>query len=197
MLTGPGLLCLDVALPPSSRLVSRDVVEDYRWLGEVWAGTLQALGVDAQVLCPSDARALTRTSELPERLAALACFGAFSPYEVAVQGRKIVGLSQVRRSHGVLLASAVHLDEEPHALVAALGLPKSDEMRLANHLEATAISLQEAAPAAGTVDAVQAALRRTLRSSLGVDLRPRPWPEETPAQPEALRAAVSTRREAI
>ena len=33
----PSLLGLDVALPPGHPLVEEDVVESYRWLGEVWA----------------------------------------------------------------------------------------------------------------------------------------------------------------
>ena len=97
------LVALDVAVPREHRLWSADVVATYRWLGEMLAEALRALGVnDATALAPEAARSLNDPT-----LAAMACYAGVSPWEVLVDGRKLVGLSQVRRAAGVLLQVGV------------------------------------------------------------------------------------------
>jgi len=100
------LLALDVALPPDHALAARDVVEAYRWLGEALGEAMRDLGMPSvRVVPPDEARAdRTRASRT-----VAACFGALSPHEVTAEGRKLVGLSQVRRRTGVLLQVGIPL----------------------------------------------------------------------------------------
>lgn len=46
VLAEPSFLSLDVALPPEHPLAPTDVVETYRWLGEVWLESLSKLGLE-------------------------------------------------------------------------------------------------------------------------------------------------------
>ena len=144
VLLGPGVLGMDVFLPAGHSLLSGDVVKDYRWLGEVWQGMFRRLGIETRLISVADAREQTRrASRTPE--AKLACFGLYSPFEVAVGAKKIVGLSQVRRSSGVLFASAVHIHSRPSDLARVLKLSGSSRRRLASHLNHAATSLDEVA----------------------------------------------------
>lgn len=103
-----GLLALDLVLPPGHRLAAPDVVAAYRPLGEAIAAALRALGVaDVAVVAPAAARA--DRAAAAGHPAGLACFGALSPYEVTVGGRKVVGLSQARRRPGTLLQAGIAL----------------------------------------------------------------------------------------
>jgi lipoate-protein ligase A len=60
-----------------------------------------------------------------------ACFGGLSPWEVVVGQRKIVGLAQVRRRTGVLLASGTLISPPDWPLLCdALGSDPADAARL-------------------------------------------------------------------
>jgi lipoate---protein ligase len=119
----PDLVGLDVALPPGHRLNGTDIVESYRWLGEVWVNTLRRLDVSAQLVSIEEARARARTTETLESILRMACFGSISPYEVLVGGRKLVGLSQVRRGGRVLFQSGIYLHFDADFLTNLLQIP--------------------------------------------------------------------------
>lgn len=129
VLTGPWMLGLSVALPPDHPLVSSGPVGSYRWLGEAIAQTLRGGGVPADAVAPQDLRARVTTGAPagPD----WACFGGLSPWEVLSGGRKIAGLAQVRRAHGVLLVGGVLLDRSPWTLLCeTLARPTQDAQRL-------------------------------------------------------------------
>ncbi|MGV8892027.1 MAG: lipoate--protein ligase family protein [Burkholderiaceae bacterium] len=107
VLVGPWMLSTSVVLPNAHTFVSGNLVASYRWLGELYASLLQDLGVAAHAITPEEARVLQQT--VPAELA-WACYGGFSPWEVVVGKRKIVGLAQVRRRTGVLLVAGLLLD---------------------------------------------------------------------------------------
>src|SRR5579872_4843208 len=109
VLVGRGVVGLDIVLPPGHSLLSQDIVEDYGWLGRVWEGALSGLGLPARCVSVVESRRLSAMHSSYGD-ASLSCFGLTAPYEVMVDGRKVVGLSQVRRQAGVLFSSAVHLD---------------------------------------------------------------------------------------
>jgi lipoate---protein ligase len=119
----PALVGLDVALPPGHRLNGTDVVESYRWLGEVWVNTLRRFDVPAHLVSVEEARARSRTTETLESILRMACFGSISPYEVLVRGRKLVGLSQVRRGGRVLFQSGIYLRFDAEVLTNLLQIP--------------------------------------------------------------------------
>jgi lipoate---protein ligase len=105
VLAGPWMLGLSVALPAQHTLATTGLVASYRWLGELFAALLQEAGVAARALPVDAVRSITPTPQL-----AWACFGGLSPWEVVAGHRKIAGLAQVRRRHGVLLVGGLLLD---------------------------------------------------------------------------------------
>jgi lipoate-protein ligase A len=105
VLTGPWLLGLSVLLPDRHPLLAGPLVDSYRWLGELYERILRAAGIAAATV-PRGSALLERS---PDTLG-WACFGAFSPWELAVGTRKIAGLAQRRRRQGALLTGGLLLD---------------------------------------------------------------------------------------
>jgi lipoate-protein ligase A len=190
-----GLLALDVALPAAHRLAGRDVVLAYRWLGEALAEALRTLGVDATAVGLDEARAASRPPLSPEAaLAARACFGGLSPFEVVAEGRKVVGLSQVRRRTGVLLQAgvALHLDVETLAQLLEGDVGSGP---LARALRSRAAGLDELVPgldAPAVVAAVEGVIGRREAVELVDAAPPTSAASGGPRQPGQLAAAVES-----
>jgi lipoate-protein ligase A len=129
VLVGPWMLGLSAVLPVAHPLVAGGPVASYRWLGEAVALALRRIGVDAAALTPQALR--ERRGDGAAACAGWACFGGLSPWEVLARGRKIAGLAQQRRRHGVLLVAGVLLQRPPWALLCTrLQQPPADEKRL-------------------------------------------------------------------
>ena len=137
VLWGPDLLALDVVIPKGHSLHSADVVDSYRWLGEALAGAITALGVDATAVAPAAARAEDHS------LGQLACYASVSPWEVTIDGRKVVGLSQVRRRGGTLLQAGIVLAVDAERLPALLALDADTRASVSSALTTRATGLQE------------------------------------------------------
>lgn len=162
----PALLGLDVALPPGHPLVRDDIVESYRWLGELWVQTLHLLGVTGRLVSIEEARARSRVPPPIESILRIACFGSISPFEVLVNGRKVVGLSQVRRGGRALFQSGIYLNFEADALTNLLLI--SDRSGAARQLEGVAIGLNSAAGREVPRAEIVQAFSTILRDRLGV-----------------------------
>lgn len=134
------LLMLDVALPKTHRLYTFDVTQSYRWFGEIWETVLHTLRVAARLIMVDEARADTRTLD---QLTRRVCFGGISPYEVAVDTRKIVGLAQIRRRYGILLQAGIYIHWEPYRLVRLLNLEPAERVHLEHTLLARTTGLME------------------------------------------------------
>jgi lipoate---protein ligase len=174
VLVGPGVLGLDIALPANHSLLRGDVVEDYRWLGLVWETALRGLQVKASTIGIDLARAMSE-QVASVRDSELSCFASFSPYEVASSGRKVVGLSQVRRAGGVLFSSAIHIDSYPAELASLLPISVERRRRLAAHLERYAAGLGQVAEFPVTPGDVMSAVRQSLRTQHGISLTNSRW----------------------
>jgi lipoate-protein ligase A len=112
------MLCGAVSLPLVD--VVSDVTESYRWLGDVLVGALGGLGIAARRVDVDEARAdvaaLRARADPIAKLVLNTCYGALSPHEVAVDGRKLVGIAQVRRKHAALFQFGVLFrDQSPLA----------------------------------------------------------------------------------
>jgi lipoate-protein ligase A len=162
----PSLLGLDVALPPGHPLARNDVVESYRWVGEVWVQALGLLGITGRLVTIDEARAQARHSHPVETTLRLACFGSFSPYEVVVEGRKLVGLSQVRRAGRILFQSGIYLRFQADALIRLLVV--ADRSAAIRDLEHVATGLDSVAGRAISRGEMQEAFSRSLNDCLGV-----------------------------
>lgn len=126
VLVGPWMLSSSIVLPPDHRLLTGGTVSSYRWLGVLHAGLLRDFGVAAHALAPDELGTRPNDPAL-----AWACFGGLSPWEVIAEGRKIVGLAQLRSRHGVLLTTGTLLHRPDWALLCrALDRPPADAGRL-------------------------------------------------------------------
>jgi lipoate-protein ligase A len=146
VLVGPHLLDLDVILPPDHSLLQADIVESYRWLGDIWVTTLRHLGVEARTVPPAEAHLQQARRKQPEtsgyeQLMNRACYGSLSPYEVVVGRRKVVGLCMIRRRCGTLLQAGVVLHWETTQLAQLLGQTDEEQQLLATGLLERAVGL--------------------------------------------------------
>jgi lipoate---protein ligase len=106
-------LWVDLVLPRSDPLWDDDVGRATRWLGRAWAGALGDLGLDATV----HEAGLVRTRWSP-----LVCFAGWGPGEVAVGGRKAVGLAARRSRHGARFQCGLGRSWHPGPLLDLLAL---------------------------------------------------------------------------
>jgi lipoate---protein ligase len=108
VLVGPWMVSSSIVLPVDHPYVSAGPVRTYRWLGELYASLLQAMGITAHAVKPDEVSGFQ-----PQHVHVnldWACYGGISPWEVLVNGKKIVGLAQVRRRTGVLLVAGLLVD---------------------------------------------------------------------------------------
>ena len=146
VLVGPELLSLDVILPAGHPLILADIVESYRWFGDVWVKTLRSLGVETRLVSPQEAhaqRTLLKQEATRNREAILsrACFGSLSSFEVIANERKVVGLDMIRRRKGSLLQAGVLLKWNPELLVELLGHSPEEQAILRERLPERAAGL--------------------------------------------------------
>ncbi len=184
VLVGPRFLSLDIALPPGHRLAPPDVTGAYRWLGEAWLTTMRHLGVaDARLVTVEEVRArpyqpirhpIPGTPITDEALVRRACFGSLSPYEVAVGGRKLVGLSQVRRRPGVLFQVGLPLRWEADLLAELLAYDAAEQARLQALLRTRALGLADLLDPMPLAAEIMAAFEAVLAADWGVTMPPSP-----------------------
>jgi lipoate---protein ligase len=146
VLVGPGLLSLDVILPAGHPLMLQDIVESYRWLGEVWVNALGRFGIEARLVSPQEAHAqrdllIHEPSRIGEAILNRACFGSLSSYEVVAEKRKVVGLDMIRRRCGSLLQAGILLNWEIEPLVELLGHNTEEQTILRIGLPERAVGL--------------------------------------------------------
>ena len=108
------MLCGALAVPTAS--VPADVTESYRWLGDTLLEALRYLGVAAERVSTEDARANVARLRAARSPLLSTCYGALSPHELTVEGKKLVGLAQVRRRETTLYVLGILLrDQSPLA----------------------------------------------------------------------------------
>jgi lipoate-protein ligase A len=176
VLGGRDLLGLDVVLPPGHRLALSNVAESYRWLGEALAAGLRQLHIAAEAVNPQTARTQARTLT-PDDPARRACFATLSPYEVAVAGRKLIGLAQARRRGAVLLQGAVLLRWDAERLAVLLAIPVERRAATVHALHDRAIGLDEVALPLER-DELIARLTDAIATAADADIRVDEWSDE-------------------
>jgi lipoate---protein ligase len=168
----PGLLMQDIALPITHPLYSPDVTASYAWLGAAWSDALAELGVNAAPVSVAAARADTAVLD---PLVRRACFGGQSPYEVLVNGRKLVGFAQVRRRQGALLQVGLYTDWPGRELAALLALTPTERSELTERLRRRVVGLRELRTPPPDSATIQSAFAHALYRRHGVHLEPSPW----------------------
>ncbi len=171
VLVGSHLLSLDVVLPAGHPLILHDIVESYRWLGEVWVEALHLLGVQTRTVSIEEAhrqRDLLKQQETTphEMLLRRACYGSLSPYEVVADGqRKVVGLDMIRRRVGSLVQAGVLLHWETETLAQLLGHNTEEQAILREGLLERAVGLDTLAGRTITAEEVVAAFEDVMHQA--------------------------------
>jgi lipoate---protein ligase len=169
----PDVLGLDVAMPANHPLVVPDIVETYRWLGEIWVETARSLGADAHLVSISEARQSKRGTASHGGALALACFGSLSPYEVVVGRRKLVGLAQVRRRTGTLIQAGIHQSFDAERLTRLLAIEHRFEVAV--ELNARAIGLNDATGRVVGLEEIMHGFERAFARYLAAELVSGDW----------------------
>ncbi len=126
VLLDPELLSLDVAVPVGHPWIDpADLGAVFTRVGAAWAAALGDLGLRGAVV--HDGPSTTpRASDARSSLIAAVCYATLGRGEVHVGGRKVVGLSQRHRRHGVLVQCGLLRRWRPAALLKALGADPGD-----------------------------------------------------------------------
>jgi lipoate-protein ligase A len=148
---------LDIALPAVSPLAGHDVIEAYRWVGDVFARVLREMApteasriqvADVALARADQASQRSAPPDQPASLRGLSCFGVLSPYEVVLHATeadfaKLVGLSQVRKRGVVLYQVGLYARHSGADLAGFLGIPPTVQASLAVELERRIASLED------------------------------------------------------
>ena len=192
VLSEPRFLSLDIALPPNHPFAPADIVKTYAWLGQTWLETLQTLGLSkVKLVVPEEIRAAKNLNLVAEeaeddRLARLVCFGSLSPYEVVSEGRKLVGLAQVRRRAGTLLQCGLPFSSQTQAFAPLLKLLPSESSLLSRLLSERITSLDLASGREISYEQVMEAFEQSLQRLWQVQPVAADWSSESLAQSERL-----------
>jgi lipoate---protein ligase len=140
-------LWVDVVLPRSDPLWDDDVGRATWWLGRAWATALAELGLPATV----HEAGLVRTRWSP-----LVCFAGWGPGEVAVGGRKAVGVASRRSRAGARFQCGLGRTWDPGPLLELLALDPHERAEGRRDLASAAMGVDRSA------GEVVGALRRSL-----------------------------------
>jgi lipoate---protein ligase len=148
-----GLLSLDILVPAGHPLLGSGGIGDvFLPVGRSWAAALADLGLTDVTVHDGPAGG-RRQGTSRERLLAAVCYATLGRGEVAVGGRKIVGLSQRRRRPGALIQCGLLRRWRPEVLLAALGADPADP-----EIHAAAVGLDDLVDPAPTDELVMAAV---------------------------------------
>lgn len=170
VLTGPWMFSVSVVLPLTHPLALGGALVGYRRIGECFAKVLRDAGVDAHALTPEEAKAAQKEDAGSDLQ--WACYGGLSPWEVVVGRRKIVGLAQVRRRTGVLVAAGLLLGRPDWPLLCkAVGKPVEDAGVLAQRTSSCEEELGWMPPLADMAFALRRQLQEAVHASLPAEGR--------------------------
>jgi lipoate-protein ligase A len=105
---GPWMLSVTVFIPPEHPLAEQNIIEIFSWLEQIWIDTLTTCSVP----CKGVDQAMIDQSKIisQEQDLKWACYASLSHGEiVSNDGRKLVGLAQIRKRKGIALVSGLHL----------------------------------------------------------------------------------------
>ena len=128
------------------------VTEHYRRIGLALEAALRHAGLSVTLERPS---VLTAAPRPPSP----ACFAAISRYELSATGRKLVGSAQKRGRRSLLQHGSIPLTMDRHRLFECLRVPDDRRQQLLSEAYANMVAVNEIAPLALDVAALQRALR--------------------------------------
>lgn len=108
VLAGPWMLSVTLFLPTDHPAAELGIIDIFKWFEAAWLEVL----LDNGVTCRSVDEAMINTSKVRAKQEGVewACYAGLSHGElVSLQGRKLLGLAQIRKRNGVALVSGLHL----------------------------------------------------------------------------------------
>ncbi|NJK82276.1 MAG: ligase, partial [Chloroflexaceae bacterium] len=171
----PLLLMQDIVLPTDHPLYTFDVTRSYYWLGALWVAVLARLGIAAHLIDVEAARTDTRDLD---PLTRRSCYGGRSPYEVLVNGKKLVGLAQTRRRAGALLQTGIYTHWQAQPLADLLLLTTDERAALVERLNRRVVGLGDLLPNYHPADLLPAlieAFEQELHTQHGITLEDSTW----------------------
>lgn len=140
VLAGPWMLSVTVFIPPTHTLANQNIIEIFSWLEAVWISTLTTCGVP----CKGVDQAMIEQSKTISQKEDVtwACYASLSHGEVvSLDGRKLVGLAQIRKRKGIALVSGLHLFPCDWSLLSSIVVNKPQQGELLAKLNSDAQSL--------------------------------------------------------
>lgn len=139
VLLSPDVLSCDVVVPADHPLARGAPSDTAARVGAAWQAALASLGVPG--LSVHRGAPTARRDSPRGQLVAEVCYATLAAGEVTAGGRKLVGLAQRRRRHGVLVQCGLLHRWEPARLLAALGADPDDP-----EIAAAAVGLADLTP---------------------------------------------------
>ncbi len=108
VLAGPWMLSVSIFIPNRHAIAKGNIVNAFSWLEQIWQKSLAAIGIECRGVSKED---IEQSKEFAKRHnIEWACYGSLSYGEVVCpQGKKLVGLAQIRKRAGVVLVSGLNL----------------------------------------------------------------------------------------
>ncbi len=162
----PDYVSFAIVAPTAHPLVGGALMATYRRLGEAVVAACAARGVSTRLICPDEARARPTPAALRP-----CCYGGFSPYEVLVGTRKLIGVAQVRRYGAVAYVGGLYRTFDPVAQGACLAEDAALRLGRAAQLAASTTDLA-AVGRPQVLEQVPGALVAALAARCGIALSP-------------------------
>ncbi|WP_271273486.1 lipoate--protein ligase family protein [Aliamphritea hakodatensis] len=108
VLAGPWMLSVTLFLPTAHPAADLGIIDIFKWFEAAWLKILQDQGIP----CQSVDEPMIAESKITARAQGVewACYAGLSHGElVSADGRKLLGLAQIRKRNGVALVSGLHL----------------------------------------------------------------------------------------
>ncbi|GGK74586.1 lipoate--protein ligase family protein [Amphritea balenae] len=108
VLAGPWMLSISVFIPTEHLIAQQNIIQIFGWLEQIWIAALEKCNVPCKGV---DKALIDHSKEVSEsQNLKWACYASLSHGEVVSEdGRKLVGLAQIRKKKGVVLVSGLHL----------------------------------------------------------------------------------------
>lgn len=140
VLAGPWMLSFTLFIPADHPIAELNIIDIFGWFEQIWMQTLQQVGVPAQGVNKAMIDHSKKVAK--EQSVDWACYAGLSHGEiVSLDGRKLVGLAQIRKRKGVALVSGLHLAACDWSLLSQVVVNKPEQGEILQALNSDAEAL--------------------------------------------------------
>lgn len=161
VMVGPEMVSVTALFPPEHAVGKRNTVAAYNWMGLLWQKVLKEHGIASQLPAPEAARSSQRLAK--QNGTAWACYSSVSHGELlSIDGRKLLGLAQIRTRFCTALTSGIYMSQPDWSLLSKVIVNDESPAAL---LQAGNASLVELGYA-GDASAIAANIERMFQQKL-------------------------------